>query len=251
MSNIIKAEYVEYNGKNRKNGLLYDGRPDDYPKEEDLYQIYEQKQTIITEAKNEASLIIETAKKNVENEIDELKKKAYEEGRLTGLKMGRNEGYDLGYEEGLKKIEKELNDKNDLLLDEIKNIIITMEDQKDIIISKFERDIARVSIDIAEKIIKQKVNSDDNLITKIIGDVIKDYKNVEWIKIYISEQDSYKMIEADRTLINELHNISDNVKIEPMNDLEKGNCIIETPDAIVDAGLKTQLNNLKEIVMNN
>jgi flagellar biosynthesis/type III secretory pathway protein FliH len=129
-------------------------------------------------------------------------------------------------------------------------MIAEIENEKEAIISKYENGIGNLSIEIAEKIIRQKIDSNENVITKIIDDSIKDYRNVEWIKIYISNEEDVKKIKADKDLINNLNKISSDVKIEIASDLQEGSIIVETPEGIVDAGVITQLNNLKEMVLN-
>jgi len=249
LSNIIKAEYVFYESKKQLEKVENSYISTSTSKEE-LYEIYNQRETIIKDATNEALRIINTAKRNAQSEIADSKKRGYEEGYNAGLEIGKNKGYNEGFELGTRNSQEELEKTNKNKLNEINDMLAAIENQKQIIITKYESEIAKLSLDIAEKILRQKIELKDNAVSKIIESVIADYKNVEWVKIYISNKDDAKVLEADKSLIKELQKISNNIKIEVKKDLSKGSCIIETPDSIVDAGVDTQLNNLKEILLN-
>ena len=249
LSNIIKAEYVFYESKKQLEKVEKNNISTATSKEE-LYEIYNQRETIIKDATNEALRITNTAKRNAQSEIADSKKRGYEEGYNAGFEIGKNKGYDEGYESGLHNIKEELEKTNKNKLNEINDMLATIENQKQIIVAKYESEIARLSLDIAEKILRQKIELKDNAVSKIIENVIADYKNVEWVKIYISDKDDVIALQADKSLINELQKISNDIKIEVKKDLCEGSCIIETPDSIVDASVDTQLNNLKEILLN-
>lgn len=246
LSNIIKAEYVLYESKNEVENLV---SAQISSSKEVLYEIYNQRETIIKDATAEALRIVNTAKRNAQLEVEEIKKRASEEGYNAGFEIGKNKGYEEGYQKGLITIREEFSKQNETRLNEISSMIELIENKKQAILLKYENEISKVSIDIAEKILRQKIELKDNFIAKIIESVIKDYKNVEWVKIYISNSEDAKMLEADKSLIDELSKISNDIKIEVKKGLTNGSCIVETPDNIVDASLDTQLNNLKEILL--
>lgn len=252
LSDIIKAEYVIYDCHNRSNS----GAPkEEHNAEamctirEDLYEIYNQKEIILKEASNEASKIISDAKKNAQDEIARCKETGYKEGYNSGMETGKSQGYTEGYESGKTEVTEVLKKQNEAAVNEIAHMLQKIETEKKDIISQYEKDLTKLAIDIAEKIIRHKIHSEDGAVAAIIENVIKDYRNAEWIKVYISGQDAIA-VQADKKLINELNKISDDVKIEASEELEEGSAIVETQDGIVDAGINTQLKNLKEMVLN-
>jgi len=252
LSNIIKAEYVIFDDKNInyiKKAEPAEQKAITTPRE-DLYEIYNQREIILKEANEEALKIINTAKRNAQIEIAECKKRGYEEGYNAGMEIGKNKGHAEGYEIGKIKISEELNKKYKAKEYEITTMLEEIENRKENIISKFEKGLSKLAIDIAEKIIRHKIELQDNLVSKIIESVIKDYRNEEWVKVYISSKDDAKSIKADKELIQNLNKISNDVKIEVSEELEEGSAIVETPEGIVDASIVTQLNNLKEMVLN-
>ncbi|MGB4439096.1 MAG: FliH/SctL family protein [Sedimentibacter sp.] len=252
MSNIIKAEYVIFDDINRNHinkAQQAESKTINTPKE-DLYEIYNQREIILKEANEEALKIINVAKRNAQTEIAELKKRGYEEGYNAGMEIGKNKGYAEGYELGKLKTTEELNEQNKVKVEEIENMLEEIENKKESIILKHENGLGKLAIDIAEKIIRNEIKLKDNVVSGIIESVIKDYRNEQWIQIYISSKDNVKTIKADKDLISSLNKISNDVKIEETESLEEGSVIIETPEGIVDASIVTQLNNLKEMVLN-
>ena len=248
LSSIIKAEYVLFDeNKKQINKKVHNQIS---ASKEELYQIYNQREIIIKEAKDEASRIINAAKKNAQYEISESRKKGYEEGYNAGMEMGREKGYEEGYETGNIVIKEELHKEANSKIKEINDMIIAIENEKQNIILKYENEIETLPIEIAEKIIRQKIDLKDYSVTRIIENVIKEFKNVDWVKIYISDKDDNNKIQADRMLIEELQKISNDVKIETSKELSSASCIVETPDSIIYASIDTQLNNLKEILLN-
>lgn len=253
MSNIIKAEYVVLDKtKHIKNLITKSEQPEteviSKPKE-DLYEIYNQREIILKEAKDEALKIINTAKRNAQTEIAECKKRGYEDGYNAGIEIGKNKGYTEGYEVGKTKSSEDVNRLNESKIEEITNMIEEIENEKEQIITRYEKGLSKLSIEIAEKILRQKIEDKDNLISGIIKNIIKDYRNVEWVKVYISSKDDFISVQADKDLLNELNKISNDVKIEVLEDLDEGSAIVETSEGIVDASIDTQLKNLKEMVL--
>ncbi|HAQ41601.1 MAG TPA: hypothetical protein DCM73_12750 [Clostridiales bacterium] len=254
LSKIIKAEYVIFDRSNQVKANVQ--KPELQEPEvistprEDLYEIYNQREIILKEAHDEALKIINTAKRNAQEEIAQCKKRGYEEGYNAGMEIGKNKGHSEGYEIGKIEVTEKLQRQNESRINEITEMLCAVEDEKEEIISQYEKDLTKLAIDIAEKIIRHKIDSRDSSVAGIIEGVIKDYRNVEWIKVYISNSDDAIALQADKKLINELNKISNDVKIEVSEELEEGSAIVETPDGIVDASISTQLKNLKEMVLN-
>lgn len=247
LSNIIKAEYVIFDDKDRQNNHIHRQIS---THREDLFRIYNQREIILKEAEEKAAEIVSTAIEDAQSEIEECKKNAYKDGYNVGMEAGRNKGYKEGYETGKSKISEILLEQNKEKINEIAEMIKTIESEKLKIISRYEDELIRLSIEIAEKIIRHEIDTKDDVVSGIIKNAIKDYRNADWIKIYLSDKEDAETIQADKELISELKKISKDIKIEVMEELEKGGLIIETADGIVEASIDTQLKNLKEMVLN-
>ncbi len=75
-------------------------------------------------------------------------------------------------------------------------------------------------------------------------------KKTAWVKIYIDKCDYDMMMEADTGILDELSRLSDNIKFIVMDKEDRGSCIIEMPEEIVDVSVNTQIENIKDILEN-
>ncbi len=65
-----------------------------------------------------------------------------------------------------------------------------------------------------------------------------------------SDYDYDMMMAADAGVIDELSHLSDNIKFIVMDKEDRGSCIIEMPEEIVDVSVNTQIENIKDILEN-
>lgn len=203
--------------------------------------IQEETEKIIEECRVKSENNIEAIKRQAEIDAKEQREKGYREG----LDKGKEEGYNIGFKKAKKDVIEELREINKSKIKELEDMIASVEESKKDIIDMYESKITDIALIVAEKILKKQVEEDREYIKSIILDVVKDYKNVSWIKIYLSEFERSEDIEVDNKIIEELTHISKDISIVYQEGKERGTCIIETPDNIIDASVKEQLNNLK------
>ena len=254
MSRIIKSSYVIIQNPQKENdSTKYVKHVDESVNDKNyvVEEAYEEKQKILNEALEEAKAIVNSAneyKKSVLasmiREMEEHRKKGFEIGHTIGYEQGKQQGFS----EGEIIAQKEIDDKNEGLVAELCKQIYTVEESKDEIIKKYEKDIVKLSIDIAEKIIQTSIDKNDDIIKCIINNAIKDYRNVEWVKIYLSSN-NYITISTDKSLMQKLSRICERVILEVVTDASDGDLIIETPENLIDSGVNTQLSNLRDIVI--
>lgn len=250
MSKIIKSQCVVFSETN-SNSIEAARLSQEINAE--LNELYIRKDQIIKDAVLQSDMIKESAQKyrramisNMESEVESMKRKAYEEGYQNGF----GEAQDKGYAEGFHNGSIEAKEKNTELLNELSNLINSIELEKQKIIEKYEDDLTSLAVNIAEKIIKQKIDIDDSVYSTIIKDCIQNYENMEYIRIYLSDEDSVNTVMADKSLIDNLSKITQNIKVEVCHNSKENGIIIETPENIVDIGVETQLDSLKKIILN-
>lgn len=248
MSNVIKSEYVildkkqfSLDSENNCNNVVDIAKQS----EEILQKAYVDSREIIQQAKDDSIQIRRELYEEIGKEREEVFSKAVEEGKLEGIEQGKI----LGEKQGYQVVREELIKKNEDLVSELCSQIYLVEDGKEEILQKFQDNLINLSISIAEKIIKSKLDTEDTVVRDILFNAIDEYRNVDWIKIHVSECD-YAILSADKELINKLSSISHNVSFEVVDEGEKGNLLIETPDKVLDCGVTTQLNNVKDILSN-
>ena len=190
---------------------------------------------ILTEAKEDAELIFEDAKKD-------------------GHAKGFEKGYEVGHDNGEKNARDEL---KEIINDANKKAQKTIQDAKEATAEYFiraEDDIAKIVIMAIEKILPQHFLDVPKDILPVIREAIKYVRDQKEVKIHV-EPDSYDLVLTSRGELQTL--LTDGTAIlEVVSDdaLKPGDCVVETPNGGVDARLSTQMEIVKDAVksmMNN
>lgn len=224
----------------------------------------DQHQAIVKEALQKAKDIVEATQTYSLNQLKEsamrmneecaqMKIRSYEDGYRQGLAEGQNEGREIGYEDGyqqgLKKAREEVETQNkatsEAAKEEISRILESIEAQKTEILNRFEGDLEGLSIAIAQKILRRELSTDENTLKTIVESVLEPYRNQAWVKINVSPSNAELIMKADQTIIENLQKVSNNVKIVPSPELKDGDCIIDLPDRLINAGVDEQLGQIK------
>lgn len=222
-----------------------------------ISEAQEQSKQILSEAFSKAKQIMEAAQtysqtqikdatERMNQECVQMKRQSHDEGYALGMIEGRNAGktagYREGYEEGLQKAAGE----NQQKADELSLMLETVEKKKAQILEKFSGDLEELAISIAKKIIKKELSMDENVMRSIIVNAIDSYRNQDWVRICVSKNTADILLQTDNSIIEALKNVSDSVKVVASPDMEDTDCIIDMPEQIIDAGIDTQLENIRK-----
>lgn len=212
----------------------------------------EKRKQILDEAAEEAKKIIESAKlysekiiqdklRQLDEESAKIRSRSEKEGFQKGLEKGSSEGYQAGFQQG----KKEARDSEQQVLDDMKSLLEDMEAQKENILEKYSSDIQKLAFEIAKKIIHIEINTDEEALAAVIENATEAYRSQAWIKLTIPES-LEKWVSEDGNRVDEvLHKVSDNVKVVISSSMEDGECLIDMPEQLIDAGVGTQLSRVK------
>ncbi len=206
---------------------------------------------VLAEAEEQAASIIKEAMDTAER----VKKDAFveagaaaSEAQQTGYNEGFERGHQEGYAQALETATRELEEKNHSLLEEISRAIAELDRQKTDYIRMYNEEMKDLVIAIAEKVINVSLKSSGEIIRRMILNAVENGRNKEWAKIYISEYDANIMVHEDSDILDALRQVSDNIKIEVMENGEPGDLLVEYPNQVIDAGVATQIKNIKQIM---
>ncbi len=197
---------------------------------------------IISKANEEAALLIEKAKADAE----EIKTRAYE----IGFDSGKSDGFKQGKIDAKDAAREEMKSEIDELKYNVAREIKLVEVEKQKILENYIEDLKDISISIGEKIALTSLKSSKSVIEKMILEATEKMKKSSWAKIYIGYTEEAVNIKGDTEFLEKLSRLADNVKVIIMQADEEGTCIIETPNGTMDISVKTQVNNIKDIVKN-
>lgn len=206
---------------------------------------------IISKANLEADRIISSAREEYDRQMELAKQKAkslFEENRQAGYeegyKDGEEAGFSKGYEDGFKKGEIEAQKLIDEAL-EIKNEYVNKRKK---LLKETEEDIVNLIITIYEKVLHKKVEEDRDLILSLVLNGIKDLEVKGKLTIIVSKDD-YEVIEQNKNHILAKATLIDDIDIRIDNDMEKGDCILETSKGDVDVSVGQQLKEIRELII--
>lgn len=196
--------------------------PREQPQEEAV-DYHEVKRDIIARAEARAKQIIDQANKQAENNAQKLAEKA------------REEGYRQGYREALEQARNEAEE----IRSQARKVLQQAEEQRAKILDSLEEEILLLSLDIAEKIIGQKLTMEPESVMAIAREAVQLVKNRDTVTIFhnpadleIFEQyreDLQKLLPAHASLVF----ISDEI-------ISPGGCIVETEHGRVEATLESR-----------
>lgn len=197
---------------------------------ESLQTVSAQVQEILDKAHGEAEDIKSEALARAQQESEELKQRAFEEGKVKG--------YDDGYNEGMAKIEaqrKKLEEERVSLEKDYQELVKTLE-------PRFVESLT----DIYEKIFKVDLAKEQNIIVHLISTAMHKIEGSSNYLIHVSKEDySYVSMKKEELLASA---VSSGASIEIVEDITlcSNECMIETDGGVFDCGLGTQLEELSQ-----
>ncbi len=202
----------------------------------------EEEARILEEARREAQQILEDAARQADRE----RERAFEEGRQEGYARGYDEGYQKAEEEFRGEIREHLQE----FEDDMRKALDAVDTARKNCLHTYLEELKDCAIAIGEKVIHISLRSSGEVIKQMIISATEKLKKTAWVKIYMDKYDYDMMMEADAGVIDELSHLSDNIKFIVMDKEDRGSCIIEMPEEIVDVSVNTQIENIKDILEN-
>ena len=197
-------------------------------------------QEMLAEAEAEKERLLEEARA----EAEQIKKDAEEKGY--------NDGYQQGLADGEDAAEKKANaiyrERIDQWETAVAGAIDGIQQERKESFQRYLEELKDVVLTIAEKVIHVSLGTSGEVIKKMIVTEVEKLHKTEWIKIYIDKVDYDRLVEVDEDVARELYRVSDNIKFVVMDKEQSGYVVIETPQEMIDIGVDTQLENVKQAV---
>ena len=193
---------------------------------------------LLRDAADKSEKIISFAKK----EAEQIKKDAYEEGYNTGHQEGMQDGQRAAQQQA----EAEFKQTIEKYQTAVAHSIIQIGEERDESFHRYLDELKNVAIAVAEKVIHISLETSGEIIKRMIIAEVEKMKRTEWIKIYIDKYDYEQLISVDEDVANDLARISDNVKFIVQDKEKIGYAVIETPSEMIDIGVDSQIDNIRE-----
>ncbi|EYE88827.1 hypothetical protein Q428_06030 [Fervidicella metallireducens AeB] len=207
--------------------------------EKDSFNIEEIYSSIIDEAKLKAAEVLKNAESTAKNIIDsaeaskkEILKKAEESGYQSGYQSGYKDGYNYGINEALEEGEKIKNQAEE----QIKN---NLEELK-LHIKKTEKEIIKLSVDIAKHIINTELSLNPDAVYKIAEKAITQAVDKKQVILKVNPGD-FNIVKRRKDDLAMYVEDANNIFILADSNIQQGSVIVETPSGFVDASIDNQL----------
>ncbi|WP_170138843.1 flagellar assembly protein FliH [Oceanobacillus chungangensis] len=231
---IIEIKPIELRRDEQQNRQLI--------KEEDVATIHTEVQKAnaeLAELNDKKESLLEATKVEIENE-----KSAWKLERLKWIESAKEEGYSAGFELGKSEIRIEYQE----ILNKANAIVETTTKDYHATLEKSEEMIAQLAVKVAEKIIKSTITGNPDTFLELVKAAIKEIEDRSTISIFLHPMNYETVFEQKQELVNLLENES-KLSLYVREDLSENACIIEHPFGRVDAGIDTQLNEIRNVLL--
>jgi flagellar assembly protein FliH len=147
-----------------------------------------------------------------------------------------------GYADGEREAETEWSQR----VAELDEQAAAMQRDQEAFYTSAEPELAKLSVDIARKVLKQEISQNPEAVLKVVRAAIHRVKDKE-VRALVNPED----LETVRGERDTLLGIADGVSaIEIVSDrrVGRGGCVLETPSGSVDARIETQLEHISEMM---
>ncbi|OIJ17834.1 flagellar assembly protein FliH [Anaerobacillus alkalidiazotrophicus] len=184
---------------------------------------------------SDAQLEYERVQQKINEEIIESQKRA-EELFKQAEEKGYNEGFQHGLHEGQRQYETAIEEAKDIVTSSRKDYFHRLEEAEPVIV--------QLAIKVAEKIISESLENNQEIWLSIVKDVINEVREQEHVKIYVHPQ-CFELTLNHKEELRLLLPNCENLSIYPDLHLEENGCTIETPYGKIDASIDSQLSEIK------
>mgnify|MGYP001065298832 FL=1 len=242
MSRIIKHERSVIPSQGRQTIPLQQVNFKREHHEEELVDETKASQLVLSDAEDQASRILEQANSELEKTLAEINQRRtdFEEERIQLIEEAKQAGYQDGFQKG----EADANIQYQAILDQANDIVsLARQDYEEKIESSAEQ-IVELAFELAKRVWNAAEDTKDQFFA-LVKQVISEVKEYDDISIYVDPEHYEHVMEYKDELIRILQKDT-HLAIYSDEKAPKGTCYVETSFGKVEASVDTQMNQLKE-----
>lgn len=198
--------------------------------------------SIVKKARDEAAAVKNAAME----ESRELYKKAHDEGFEKGIEEGKKKGYEDAYNDTVVKEKVEVENFKSLAQQNVSNMIKSAEFEVKQYMKDKEEEIKKLSIEIAQHILKERVKESDGL-NSMVYDALDIVKKNKSIIIKCSKNHSDSIRQSLENWKSTLPYRGDFFVIDDEY-TDEGSAIIESDSGKVKVSIDDALKNIKKVI---
>lgn len=203
---------------------------------------------MLRQAKIEAEIVKQEAKTAAEKVMEVARGRA---GQIQD--EARQQGYDAGVEEGRRAGAEQIRqEQHQILVDANaaaeKTLAEAREFCKDYVVGA-ENTIAEMVMRIADKVLPKHFIDVPQLIMPLVREAVQKVKDQPHVLVRVAPEAYEMLMMAQSELQAELEG-SGTLEIKSDETMEAGDCVLESTNGLVDAGLSSQLERVKQAIKN-
>ncbi len=162
-------------------------------------------------------------------EIEEIGRESFVKGFAAGEESGRN-------------LEKKATEASCQILS---HLMEELRDLKEVLLRSAEADILKIAIAISRRVVREELSLNPEIVMRYIREAIKKIGHAETVTIRINPQ-QLERLSQERSKIFDLIEGAKWLRFEPDMKLAVGECILETPDRMLDARIDSQVSIIEQ-----
>ena len=160
--------------------------------------------------------------------------------------------FKAGFDEGRRHAEKHIRDefaaKHKMAQKDLENLIESIGFGMEQFQSSAERNVVRLAVAVAEKLVKREVALDDEYVLRQVHEAAKRIVGVERLKIRVNPKDE-ELLRKHRSSFMIRSDAVRELVIESDETIARGGCIIESDSGNVDALIATQMERIEAALL--
>lgn len=214
--------------------------------ENDQTEIIPPSHDVLEEARLEAEQIILTARNEQESIKADLMQERlnWEQEKINLINEAKEDGYKAGWQEGESQGYAEYHS----YIKEAQEVIKAAKSDYHSYLESSEKTILELAAKIASKIVATKIDDDQEYFLSLVKKAVKEVKNFSETQIHV-HPNQYEVLLSKKEELLSVFTQDTNLVIYPDSDLSEGSCLIESPSGRIDAGIDTQLAEIKSALI--
>lgn len=187
---------------------------------------------MIAQATSEAARLIEEGHARAQAEYS-----AAISAAQNDIAAEQQKAFTLGRTDAAKACRDEING----CVAKIEDLICRLESDHAAFITGYENDLKWLAIEIAQQILCDTIESDNQKLCSLVLGAVKSVKNARWLKVELSDQMAGVLSTIQQAVESEIPGKAEFKLVSAPAD----HCVVETPEKVFDASLSQQIENLK------
>ncbi|MGP4075604.1 flagellar assembly protein FliH [Halobacillus sp. K22] len=213
--------------------------------DDSMEQIHSDEHELAQQKKEQAEKILADSREKVSQMMQEAEnkiradKKAWEEERIQLVQAAEKKGYEAGVTQGYHDYTEKLEKAN--------HIIMQANQSYHSIVESSEETIVELALRAAEKILNCHLLDQPESFSHLVKKVVKEVQDQPEIAIYV-HPDQYSYLQSRTEELQRMTSLKTNLSIYVKDDMEPFSCVLESPFGRIEAGIDSQLKELREKV---